>query len=88
MKIKIEIIFLRFQNRHFNLVVYFMLLRHNLDPEDKKTDMELWEALETAQLKATVSKLENGLGKDNVINYLSLKVYNKLISRTDLKELT
>ncbi|XP_072025399.1 ATP-binding cassette sub-family C member 9-like [Amphiura filiformis] len=36
-------------------------IRNNLDPEGKKTDSDLWKALETAQLKAVVSELETGL---------------------------
>ena len=39
-----------------------VICRRNLDPESKRTDQELWEALEIAQLKEVVSELDNGLG--------------------------
>ena len=37
--------------------------RENIDPEGVKSDTELWEALEKAQLKRVVTELEAGLGK-------------------------
>ena len=45
---------------------YYYYLRRNLDPECLSSDIELWSALEIAQLKQVVSGLEKGLG-----NYFS-----------------
>ncbi|XP_030828553.1 ATP-binding cassette sub-family C member 9 isoform X2 [Strongylocentrotus purpuratus] len=42
-------------------VLFTGTIRRNLDPEEKRTDQELWEALEIAQLKDVVGNLEQGL---------------------------
>ena len=36
--------------------------RFNLDPEEKKSDAELWQALEVAHLKSMVEAMPQGLG--------------------------
>ncbi|XP_022103515.1 ATP-binding cassette sub-family C member 9-like [Acanthaster planci] len=42
-------------------VLFTGSIRVNLDPDMKRSDEELWEALEIAQLKDVVSQLEDGL---------------------------
>ncbi|XP_070558778.1 ATP-binding cassette sub-family C member 9-like isoform X2 [Ptychodera flava] len=42
-------------------VLFAGTIRFNLDPEYKKTDDEIWEALEVAQLKGIVAELDNRL---------------------------
>uniref|UniRef100_A0ABM0N098 ATP-binding cassette sub-family C member 9-like n=1 Tax=Saccoglossus kowalevskii TaxID=10224 RepID=A0ABM0N098_SACKO len=42
-------------------ILFAGTIRHNLDPEDTRTDDELWEALEIAQMKKVVSELDNTL---------------------------
>ncbi|XP_071504808.1 ATP-binding cassette sub-family C member 9-like [Diadema antillarum] len=42
-------------------VLFTGTIRRNLDPESRRTDQELWEALEIAQLKEVVGQLEEGL---------------------------
>lgn len=44
-----------------------MSFRYNLDPSGLKTDNELWEALDVAQLKEVVSNIDAGLG--NLFDY-------------------
>ena len=43
--------------------MHFVTHRGNLDPLKEKSDHELWESLEIAQLKDVVAELEGGLGK-------------------------
>ena len=43
-------------------VLFSGTMRYNLDPFDKYTDAELWEALEQVQLKSSVQQLEGQLG--------------------------
>ena len=45
------------------------LCRSNLDPNGSKTDRELWNALEIAQLKSVVAEFVRGLGKHVNNNY-------------------
>ncbi|XP_070558785.1 ATP-binding cassette sub-family C member 9-like [Ptychodera flava] len=45
-------------------VLFAGTIRFNLDPEYKKTDDEIWEALEVAQLKGIVAELDNRLDSD------------------------
>ncbi|XP_070558765.1 ATP-binding cassette sub-family C member 9-like [Ptychodera flava] len=45
-------------------VLFAGTIRFNLDPQYKKTDDEIWEALAVAQLKGIVSKLDNRLDSD------------------------
>ena len=48
----------------FSPFIYsFCVARFNLDPFDKCTDQEVWEAIGIAQLKGTVSNLPDGIGK-------------------------
>ncbi|XP_071477089.1 ATP-binding cassette sub-family C member 9-like [Diadema antillarum] len=42
-------------------VLFTGTIRFNLDPEEKRSDMELWEAINIAQMKPTVLSLEGGL---------------------------
>ncbi|XP_038050112.1 ATP-binding cassette sub-family C member 9-like isoform X2 [Patiria miniata] len=42
-------------------VLFDGTIRMNLDPEDRKTEKELWDALETAQLKELVMSMEEGI---------------------------
>ncbi|XP_071960045.1 ATP-binding cassette sub-family C member 8-like [Antedon mediterranea] len=42
-------------------VLFTGTIRYNLDPQGNKSDNELWEALEIAQLKPTVSTQQDGL---------------------------
>nr|XP_054751164.1 ATP-binding cassette sub-family C member 9-like [Lytechinus pictus]XP_054751165.1 ATP-binding cassette sub-family C member 9-like [Lytechinus pictus] len=42
-------------------VLFTGTIRRNLDPEEKRTDQQLWQALEIAQLKDVVGNLEEGL---------------------------
>ena len=44
------------------LINLFLLCRSNLDPLERNTDDELWEALRIAQLKDIVSSSNAGLG--------------------------
>ena len=41
----------------------FCPYRSNLDPNGSKTDQELWNAIEIAQLKSIVTEFDLGLGK-------------------------
>ncbi|XP_070557371.1 ATP-binding cassette sub-family C member 9-like [Ptychodera flava] len=45
-------------------VLFAGTIRFNLDPEYKKTDDEIWEALEVAQLKGIVAELDNRLDSE------------------------
>jgi ATP-binding cassette subfamily C (CFTR/MRP) protein 4 len=42
-------------------VLFSSSLRKNLDPFGEYTDQQMWNALEAAKLKETISKLPNGL---------------------------
>ena len=45
-----------------NISLLYSCCRFNLDPEQLKSDEELWQALEIAQLKSTVTSLPGKLG--------------------------
>ncbi|XP_070558013.1 ATP-binding cassette sub-family C member 9-like [Ptychodera flava] len=45
-------------------ILFTGTIRFNLDPEGSKDDMQLWEALEIAQLKSTVMELDQQLGSE------------------------
>ena len=44
-------------------MIFDFFKRFNLDPDNTKTDEDLWDAIEIAQLKSVVTQLEGGLGK-------------------------
>ena len=55
-----------------NPVVFSGSLRENLDPRGKHSDLELWDALETVQLKPLVETLQGKL--DHILNYRGMNL--------------
>ena len=67
----------------------FCHFRFNLDPLGKCSDEDLWTSLEIAQLRATVTSLEAGLGKVLVANpFMILKAVDKIIIGIKPKQFT
>jgi ABC-type multidrug transport system fused ATPase/permease subunit len=54
-----------------DVILFSGTVRENLDPRRHFTDLELWNCLETAQLKEIIIAQPNGLGK--LISHKSLK---------------
>jgi ABC-type multidrug transport system fused ATPase/permease subunit len=46
-----------------DVILFSGTVRENLDPRRHFTDLELWNCLETAQLKEIIIAQPNGLGK-------------------------
>ena len=53
-------------------IVFSGSLRMNLDPLEKHSDVELWDALETVQLKSLVETLQGKL--DHTLNYKGMNL--------------
>ena len=62
-----------------NHVLFIFATRFNLDPDGKKSDSELWEALDIAQLKDVISAHGQQLGMSSNVHRLLQVILTEIL---------